>query len=840
MLNAHPLDRVIRKVEKTEASAKNKANSPTEIVKTIDKQKKELLATIPFFSGQNIVYYLVSNTNDASNVAERKDLPIEVTDFAKDRKLRISIAYRASCPAGKEQQVALALCGDDSPGDELDKRIKRWLAELTDERASEFIDNYYSQVESLQTSLKGITKKEVGLKIDFRLSLDQEKQLEPVKIGPTEITVYVSDSDDALDLQLQTELIVDNPVKAISNLESGWLISLVKLTKEEIKKYLLERTTISQFYYELKDTLRNGLVSQLDSVLRDKGRRVGYLYLNSKIISSSPVPKELVEIQFAVHCKVQKYAGLVSVENTLQILPQDVRRYISAQSPNLQAWVENKLERIIKPLLLEKKYVDVLLDFQKESQKIKQAMQTEAESIGYAVQHIVSLPKLEHSIIKEKLEITDESQEFSTNVAGVKVSLSSAVSAKFENLEKVEDYFNQTVDELKKLMRETVDSTTREILRTIDPERFYMRFYEPQKDANGSSREISVEQELKLGIHTALEERFGAKILRVVPIPEQTDIIDYLRRLMGMVGSFKCEVPSLTGGEPVSFQGDFKISGIEQGSWYIFQSAFQSMRESQQELLQEFEALKKQYSEVISLGDVEDSREELDEISQRIRTIENEIFGMDDIKRSIEKSFNAKLTTADSELLRYTDLKLLSVMERYINQWGRESVVEQYGLEITVRNLYRTRTKQKQYLSDAQQQLENAKVDEALAQVEARKEQRQKQLEMSSIRNEAQSDQLKKLYDLRAKFITDSDADSDELEHLNQQINRLEKEVLSPSLDEASNSLNILTPKRDKGKSILGFEEQMSLPSSPNNLGSDSISDTNIPNQENENNASNL
>ena len=96
MLNAHPLDRVIRKVEKTEASAKNKANSPTEIVKTIDKQKKELLATIPFFSGQNIVYYLVSNTNDASNVAERKDLPIEVTDFAKDRKLRISIAYRAT------------------------------------------------------------------------------------------------------------------------------------------------------------------------------------------------------------------------------------------------------------------------------------------------------------------------------------------------------------------------------------------------------------------------------------------------------------------------------------------------------------------------------------------------------------------------------------------------------------------------------------------------------------------------------------------------------------------------------------------------------------------------
>lgn len=68
----------------------------------------------------------------------------------------------------------------------------------------------------------------------------------------------------------------------------------------------------------------------------------------------------------------------------------------------------------------------------------------------------------------------------------------------------------------------------------------------------------------------------------------------------------------------------------------------------------------------------------------------------------------------------------------------------------------------------------------------------------------------------------------------------MEQEVLSSSLEEASNSLNILEPKRDKGKSTLGFEEQMSLPSSPNNPGSNSIRDTNIPDREDEDNASNL
>lgn len=817
MVNEHPLHQVIRQVEKAQASAKSKAQSSIEIIKIIDKQKKEVLSKIPFFSGQNIVYYLVSNTNDASNVAERKELVIEVTDFAKDRKLTISVAYRASCPPGNEQQVALALCGNDSPGNELDKKIKRWVAELTDDKAAEFIDNYFSQVEDLQTSLKRIVRNQIGLKLDFRISLKREKQLESVKIPSTEITVYVSDSDDALDLQLQTELIVDDPVKAISNMDSGWLISIVKLTKEEIKKYLLERVTLSQFYYELKDTVRNNLAQHLNSVLYNKGRRIGYLYLDSKTVTKSPVPKELVEIEYTVLCKVQKYADLVSVENTLQMLPQDVRRYISAQSPNLKSWAENKLERIIKPLLLDKKYVDILLDFDNESQKIRRAMQAETESIGYSVQHIVSLPKLEHLILKENLEIKDSNDEFSTNAASIKVKLNTTANLKFDNFEKLEDYLVKTdednklvgrpVNEIKDLIRETINSRTAEILRTVDPERFYMNFYD-----SGSGKN-SVEQELKDAITKSLEDRFGATIIRVVPIPEQTDIIDYLQRLMGMIGSFECEVPSLHGGEPVKFQGDFKIAGIEQGSWYIFQSAFQSMRESQRELLLELEALRKQYSEVINLGDVEDSREELDETSLRIRTIENEIFGIDNIKKSVEKSINAKLATADSQLLQYRDIKLLSTMESYINQWAKESVIEQYGLEVNIRNLSRHRTKDEEYLFTAQNKLAQAKVDEALAQVEARNEQRQRQLEMSSRKNQSQSDELDKLYKQRAKLIADVDADPDELEHLNKQIDRLENEALSPSLENAENSLSLLEPNRQKSLNTSIFEEQMSLSS---------------------------
>lgn len=821
------LDKVIRKIERTEVFAKSKTKSSIEKIVVINKQKRKYLDKIPFIDGKNIVYYLVCNSNDASNVAKHTILdPVNVTDFANNRELPISVAYRANCPSGKEEEVALALCSDDFPSDELEKKVKKWIAELTDEKASIYIDDFFNQVENLQTSLKKKAEHEVGLNIHFRISLWDEKDLESVDIGPTEITVYVSDSDVKLDLKLETKLIVDNPVKALSSQKSGWLISLVKVTKEEIKRYLLEKVSIAQFYYELKDKVRNELIKHLDRVLHDRGRRVEFLYLNSKTISASPIPKELVEIRCTVDCKVQKYTGLVLVENILQMLPKDVRRYISAQSPNLEPWVQSKLERIVKPLLLDKKYADILCDFSKESDQIRKKMQLEAESIGYEVKHIVSLPKQKHSELLENLEINNDEKpkEFSTSATGVKVKLNTAVNLKFKSLEKIEDYLNQTVDEIKNLVQEAVNSSTRENIRTIDPERFYMRFYEP------TAGEISVEQQLKDVITKVLEERFGAIVIRVVPIPEQTDIIDYLQRLMGMVGSFNCEVLSLTGGEAVKLLGEFKILGIEQGSWYIFQSAFQSMRESQQELLKELKALKNQYSKVVSSGDIEYNREELDEVSQRIRAIENEVFGMDNIKRSIEKSVNAKLTTIDSEILKYTDNKFLSTMENFVNQLARESVIKQYGLEIEITNFYRTRTEGEKYLFNAKTQLERAKIDEALAQVEARTQQRQNQLEMSSRRNKAKSYELNKLYEERARLIADTNVDPDELDYLNEKIDHLEKEILSPSLEDAGSALNILEPKRDREKNSLRFKEQVGLLPNIKNLDSDSSNDTSTPN----------
>jgi hypothetical protein len=212
--------------------------------------------------------------------------------------------------------------------------------------------------------------------------------------------------------------------------------------------------------------------------------------------------------------------------------------------------------------------------------------------------------------------------------------------------------------------------------------------------------------------------------------------------------------------------------------------------------------------------------EELEEIRQEINKIKNEIFGLDDIRSSIEKSVNTKLTTVDSEVLRYKDIQQLSTMEKYINQWASQSVIEQHGLDIIISHFRRTRTEQEEHLFQAQQKLELEHINQTTAKLEAMGKQRQKLLEMSSRKDQAKYDELNQLYEQKAKLIADVDNDPEELKYLDEKIDQLENSMPKLSLEDAGSSLDLLQPKRNKSRGISQFEEQVSVP--PSKTDSDS------------------
>jgi hypothetical protein len=769
MIQANSLDKVIREVD-----AKTKANSPDEKVVIIDRKKWQVIPKKAWkhWFGGDLAFYLVSNNNDPSNIADRKTRPYYLTYFTTGEKLGISITYWASCEPRNEEKVAEALCRGNTLGEALDKKIEKWIAQSTKNDASVFLDNYSRKLRELEEFIKINVKEEVGINLELRLALEKETQLKPFAIPSFPMDVYVSDCDEPLELHMKTELIVDegNKIKAILNDVNDarkWQ-ELVKLFKREVKNYLLHHITINQFSYELKDTVRNKLVLHLDSILINYGRKVGYLSLSSYAVAST---KQLVQIKCKVECEVQKYSESIFIENSILMLPLNTARYKPNQASKLESWVESKLEKIIKPLMLKKKYIDVLLDFEEFAEQIKEQMQEEAKSIGYEVNQIISVPNLEHLELKENFDIEFSEGTFTTKDANVKVVLGVSATVKILDFTNIEDYLKPKV-KIKELIKETIYTATSQLLNTVEPERYYMRFYQPGVDDNGHQFEDkSVEQELIEAVKQTLEKRFKAQVSRITTNVHHTEIAKHFNKLYGMIGFFKVEVSSLADiEEAVTYQGDFQIEGVETNSWYTFQAR-------QPEI--------------------------------------------DDIRQSIERRLNARLSTFSKVDLQGTDLEYLSLIEGLINQWARDSVVEQFGLKIRIINLSRLRTEQEKLLAE-----------EKVKQLQAYREARQKQLDIQGLiaseTNEFKLQELKTLKQKRLDIITQED-NQDEIEDLDDKIRVLEKEALISSMEEAAS--NVIKPKMSKfpTPSLREIAEKAKVQGSKNNPALSLFNDTDIP-----------
>lgn len=280
----------------------------------------------------------------------------------------------------------------------------------------------------------------------------------------------------------------------------------------------------------------------------------------------------------------------------------------------------------------------------------------------------------------------------------------------------------------------------------------------------------SIEQELIEAIRQALEKPFSALLTIIVPKPLDTEISECYQKLHSQIGLFRFEIRSLRGGEPVPYKGDFQVQAVQKDNWYTFQSRKPNLN---------------------------------------------------DIKNSIERSLNAKLNTFANDDLQYVDIEELSDIEKIINKIAKPNIVDQFGLEINVSNCTRE-------LTESEQQEE----EEINMLIEAQREKRRTRKEMSSSQNQALFDELKELYEERARLrlLGDEDeADSDEIDYINKRIKELESEAPNLPSEEVKTNLN---RKRPKGKSFREVGKQMGLPVSEDNKRLDSAKNKSISDEE--------
>jgi hypothetical protein len=750
---------------------------------------------------RNPVEYIIFNSRDISNIARRENLIVPIEDISGSRRINLSVTYQAGFEPTNRDKVARAFISSKSLKDEIDKKLKTWILQfVTTVTPERFIAQYSIQINSLQQDLQVRATEEVGLNLNLRLQLDQQSQLAPIKIGsaqtPTPFLVYVKDCDDELQLRVHTELNVDedNIIDAVSRSLPYQELVIINFVKKKIKEYLLESVTINEFSYNLKTDVRERLVNHLNRLLQEYGRKVGFLSLDTDAISS--IPKEIIEIHHKVKCEVQGYSEQITVDNTIQLLPQDLSMFrkmvpsgqtIGEVAP-LEDWVKNKLDKIIKPLLLNQRYIEVLTGFQPTAEAIKKSMEVEAKSIGFSAEHIVSVPNLKHFELSREfpLEECAEGIEYLTNVSNVKVKLGTSITLKIRDFQKIEPYLAPDIN-VETVIQGAVRDTIREYINEIVPERYYMRFYQAGEGDNGKS----IEKELKESIKKMLEGRFGAAVSSIVPRPIDTPIVKYYRELRGRVGTLQIEILPLSSGEPIKFHADFQVLGVEQNSWYTFQERMESMQISQETRRQELTRLREIYDREVKRIFSDDSQE-LNQMQLKIRIIEEELSGIDTIRRAIENSVQQRLRLLDERVTAYTDFLDLNIMQKAFNTWSNEGVKSQYGLEIRIENLRRDRTLEEirnaedtNLLNAAERALRMNNVDKAVARLEARKKQDKIDLEMLTSGSQAKSDELKQLREKRAKLIKNftKSSDQEELDHLDAEIKRLEEDLPNSSLE---------------------------------------------------------
>jgi hypothetical protein len=368
----------------------------------------------------------------------------------------------------------------------------------------------------------------------------------------------------------------------------------------------------------------------------------------------------------------------------------DYASYFKGGAQPLDGWLEEKLGEAIRLALFGKKYTDLLLKFDAIETEIKDRLTAEATVIGYGIKQLIVLPDLKEYTLLKKFPLEVEG-DFRTKLSTFSVNLGVVITARIRKLQDVEKYINSGRD-VQASMRESVFKKTHEILRTIEPERFYMRFSDTDREG-----ETPVEQLLINEITQELVKEYKAEVISVIPTMGRSDITDVWDQLQKKSSDFKVEMISTNpdDAEPVIIEGKFSIEAIHHRGW--------------------------------------------DRFSRRLPKVQ-------EIKEYLEQSLESKLGVVRSHLLAYRDIPGQRELESLVEASAKESVLEEFGLVVKVKNVKRLRTASEKGL----QELKGLSIEASLKSAQAALED---ELEVVTTANKSRKDRLIELENLRLDLI---------------------------------------------------------------------------------------
>jgi hypothetical protein len=453
------------------------------------------------------------------------------------------------------------------------------------------------------------------------------------------------------------------------------------------------------------------LVSEPDLQVRERLglREYEFLNINDYIIS----------------CTVKGYDKPIDVKNTLHLQIVNVWQYSNAVKtkqvplddetgkPNLEKWAKQNLEKIVKPLLLNTEFVDLIPESGTDNytQEVFKQIHKSASLIGYEVTQIITIPELEEiRKHREIFSVETGEREYPTKDAHCPVKLDTTVDMRIDDLQGIGHRLRSSEIALQtQIKNRTIEAISR-IMNGIEPERFFMRFDSYDAKVRGETK--SVEQELNEAIEQELKESFKAVVISITLKIVDTDLLKLFKSLQGRNDNFQVEFQPTSGDvEKVTFIGKFQVLSVAGTDWNKFQTKFRNALNKREKLLEVVEELEQQRMELEKQGANSDQKE-IKTLNEKIEALEAEACGIKLIREHIESDFQRIVRRRKGDEFRYSRIEDLNHLEEALNKWlkeGRGSIKDMYGLEVEVSQLDCPITESEESRADKQHSIEMLK-----------------------------------------------------------------------------------------------------------------------------------
>jgi hypothetical protein len=565
MSDVNHLEPIIRPTTESATPA-----SPAEVVVVIDTQSKQAIdraSTIHNYS-RYLKYFIVAVNTTGQNMAKAAIRLPYANGLPKDQKIAIILRYEAECRQGNEKQVAETLYDGVNPGAVFNDLLAKWVHEYLNVRWNEITEAYQYEKINLQGILANKALREVGLNLNAEISVEGQDKLETIVFGPTTFRVRFADRQEEEELQVQLEIPVDEQGDMKAVLHQG--ISLPDWVTKSIQKYFAENISLETFCFELNSpAVKQGLRSYLNETLKSIGRKVAFIWLDAdaKVPRSFRKDLEITYRHFA--CPEP-----IVIQTSALMIPHNIVRYRAKKSPELDVWVETTLRETIENVLFGVEYLDLFIEFQPLEDRIKEEMNQKAEAIGFTVKQLAMKSHLEiiAELKKIDIEIDEDENEglFETSIPDCRIRLGIAVIARIQDMAGVSERLRckQVISEE---MKRDIHTLTKQYIRTIDPERFYMRY--SSTDLKQYPQEIPVEKELSDKIVAILANEFCAEVTHLTLTRGKTKSTEDLAILMKESRDFKATVSlgDFKGSAALVVTGSFSVEGVHYNSWKRFQ-----------------------------------------------------------------------------------------------------------------------------------------------------------------------------------------------------------------------------------------------------------------------------